>query len=184
MTPFPMKLLGLLLPCLLATSAAVAQSAFPGLQNILTTAEWQRAGLDRLSPDQIGVIDAALIRHTLRTVTNTPAASPSAPAAAPAVPADATPAQAAAAKSRFWDKFGFGKSDGPDWRTQPPMVAKVTGMRGANGFVLDNGQTWEGQEAIPFEILGQSVTIESRPLGAFALKLNGDSLPVRVQRVR
>ena len=179
-----MKMPRLLLPCLLATSAALAQSAFPGLQNILSAAEWKRAGLDRLTPDQIGVIDAALIRHTLRTVTNTPVAAPSAPAPAAALPADAPPAQVAAAKSRFWDKFGFGKADGPDWRTQPPMVAKVTGMRGANGFVLDNGQTWEGQENIPFEILGQSVTIEARPLGAFALRLNGDSLPVRVQRVR
>jgi hypothetical protein len=175
-----MKPLLLLILLTLSVVPTLASDVFPGLQKILTEAEWKRAGLDKLTPDQIGVIDAALIRHTLR-------ASPVAATATPAAPAMAvpeTPAQSAATKSRIWEKFGLGKSDGPDWRTQPPMVAKVTGMRGANGFVLDNGQIWEGQEQIPFEILGQSVTIEARPMGAFALKLNGDSVPVRVHRLR
>jgi hypothetical protein len=177
-----MKLLWLFSLCTLLGSGAFAQAVFPGLQKIMTEAEWKRAGLDRLTPDEIGVIDAALIRHVLSTSSTT--ASATAPAS-PTMPAtEITPAQNAATKSRIWEKFGLGKSDGPDWRTQPPMVAKVTGMRGANGFVLDNGQVWEGQELIPFEILGQSVTIEARPMGAFALKLNGDSLPVRVRRVR
>jgi hypothetical protein len=43
---------------------------------------------------------------------------------------------------------------------------------------------WEGVEQIPFELPGKSVTIEARPLGAFALKLNEDSVAVRVRRVR
>src|ERR1044072_6861620 len=45
------------------TSLAVAESKFPGLKAVLSAAEWERAGLDRLTPDQIGVIDAALIRR-------------------------------------------------------------------------------------------------------------------------
>jgi hypothetical protein len=162
----------------------LASDAFPGLDKIMTEAEWKRAGLDKLSPDQVGVIDAALIRYLLRASSAPAVAAQPVPPPVPSPSAEATPAQSAAARSRFWDKFGLGKSDGPDWRTQPPMVAKVTAMRGANGFVLDNGQVWEGHEQIPFEILGQSVTIEARPLGAFALKLNSDSVAVRVHRVR
>src|SRR3954468_22794191 len=46
-----------------ATVSGFAQQAFPGLKQLLTEAEWNRAGLSRLSPDEIGVIDAALIRH-------------------------------------------------------------------------------------------------------------------------
>jgi hypothetical protein len=92
-------------------------------------------------------------------------------------------AQSAAAKSRVWENFGLTKLN-TEWRTQPPMKAKVTGTRGANGFTLDNGQVWEALEQLPFEVLGRSVTIEARPMGAFALKLNGDSIPVRVHRVR
>ena len=53
----------LLVAFLLLVVSATAQSSFPGLKSVLTQAEWERAGLDRLTPDQIGVIDAALIRH-------------------------------------------------------------------------------------------------------------------------
>lgn len=171
--------------CLLAlTTLASAASTFPGLKNIMTEAEWKRAGLDRLTPDEIGVIDAALIKHSLRT----PSAeiAHAAPAALPpAPPAGATPAEAAAARSRFWEKFGLTlSSSGPDWRTQPPMAAKVTGWRGVNGFVLDNGQIWEGVEKIPYDLPGNSISIEARPMGAFALKLNDDSVAVRVRRVK
>lgn len=181
---FPdMKPLRLLTPFLVAAAVASAQGTFPGLQKVLTTEEWQRAGLDRLTPDQIGVIDAALIRHILggQRAAERAAATGTPPAPAPG----ATPAEAAAARSRFWEKFGLGKSsNAPDWRTQPPMTAKVTGWQGANRFVLDTGQVWEGLEQIPYEILGQTVTIEARPLGAFALKLGEDSVAVRVHRVK
>ena len=64
------------------------------------------------------------------------------------------------------------------------MAAKVTGWRGVNGFVLDNGQIWEGVEKIPYDLPGNSISIEARPMGAFALKLNDDSVAVRVRRVK
>lgn len=181
-----MKPVRLLLPALLSVAATFGQSAFPGLQKILTTAEWERAGLDRLTADQIGVIDAALIRHAIteRRAQGT-APTVAAPPAPPAPSVPATPAEAAAARSRFWEKFGLGAlASAPDWRTVPPMTAKVTAWQGANRFVLDTGQVWEGQEKIPYEILGQTVTIEARPMGAFALKLNAESVAVRVQRVK
>ena len=169
-------LLLLLLPFTLA-----AAETFPGLKSVLTEAEWKRAGLDRLTPDQIGVVDAALIKHFIQAGAARPALFPS--ASAESAPG-ATPAETAAARSRFWEKFGFGQSAGGDWRAQPPMTAKVTAWRGANGFVLDNGQIWEGLEKIPFELPGNTVTIEARPLGAFAVKLNEGSVAVRVRRVK
>lgn len=183
-----MKLLRLLTPCVLLATAALAQTTFPGLKSVLTEAEWKRAGLDKLTPDQIGVIDAALIRHQA----GAPAAQPAPAGAAGAVnvvvppepPPGATPAEIAAARSRFWDKFGLGKFTSGDWRSQPAMKAKVTGWQGANRFVLDTGQVWEGMEAIPYEILGQEVTIMARAAGAFALRLNENSVEVLVKRVK
>ena len=172
-----MKILRLLPWLALSLLPAAAAESFPGLKAILTETEWKRAGLDRLTPDQVGVIDAALIKHYRQAV-------PPAPVAAPAPIAAATPAEAAAARSRFWEKFGLGiGSNAPDWRTQPPMTAKVTAWRGANGFVLDNGQVWEGLEKIPYDLPGNTVTIEARPMDSFALKLGDDSFPVRVRRV-
>ena len=61
--------------CVVTLSAAIAgaglcaEPTFPGLNKVLTEAEWKRAGLDKLTPDQIGVIDAALIRHVAQVIT-------------------------------------------------------------------------------------------------------------------
>ncbi|MSU23830.1 MAG: hypothetical protein EXS32_08410 [Opitutus sp.] len=174
-----------LLPfCLLLTTAALADGVFPGLRSLLTDAEWKRAGLERLTPDQIGVIDAALIRHQVQETKRQTAQPPlaSAPANAPAP--GATPVETVVNKSRFWDRFGLGKSSTPDWRTVPPMVVKVTGWQGANRFVLETGQVWEGLDMIPYELLGREVIIEARPMDAFALKLDENSAVVRVRRVK
>ncbi|WP_414664953.1 hypothetical protein [Horticoccus sp. 23ND18S-11] len=179
-----MKLVHLLVASAAFATAAFAQSSFPGLQKLLSSAEWQRAGLQQLTPDQIGVIDAALIRYLAAEAKTAPTAVQ--PPSSPTPPPGATPAEAAVVRSRFWERFGLGGSAAaaPDWRTQAPMTAKVTAWQGANRFVLDTGQVWEGLEAIPYEILGQNVIIEARPMGAFALKLNENSVAVRVHRLK
>ena len=181
-----MKTFRLLCLAFITTSIALAEPIFPGLKAVMTDAEWNRAGLDKLSPDQIGVIDAALIKYHIQTARRSATVvADAAPISSPTPAPGATAAEVAAAKSRFWEKFGFGKSSSSsDWRSQPPMTAKVTGWRGANGFVLDNGQIWEGLEKIPFDLPGNSVIIEARPLDAFALKLSDDSVAVRVRRVK
>lgn len=179
-----MKLVHLFVASATFATAAFAQSSFPGLQKLLSSAEWQRAGLHQLTPDQIGVIDAALIRYLAAGAKTAPTAAQ--PPSSPTPPPGATPAEAAVVRSRFWEKFGLGGSTtaASDWRAQAPMSAKVTAWQGANRFVLDTGQVWEGLEAIPYEILGQNITIEARPMGAFALKLNENSVPVRVHRLK
>lgn len=173
-SPLAMHLRALLPLALLFAVAAPAAEApvFPGLQIVLTAAEWKRAGLDQLTPDQIGVIDAALIRHLLRQA---PAVS------TPPVPAPAAPRP----KSGLFERFGLGRgSSEVDWRNQPPLEARATGWLTVNRFTLDNGQVWEGTEAIPFDLAGQDIVIEARPNEAFALKLKSGSAPVRVRRVK
>ena len=176
-----MKPLLSLLACLFVASVAQADTSFPGLKKVLSDAEWKRAGLDLLTPDQIGVIDAAMIRQQVQATRAAVVAATTPPEPDPAM----SPAVNAAKRASFWERFGIGKSKSPDsWRNQPPMVAKVTAWQGANRFVLDTGQVWEGVETIPYEILGQTVTIEARPLDSFALKLNANSVAVRVRRVK
>ena len=168
-----MKPLRLLTLGLLLTGAALAQDTFPGLSAILTDAEKKRAGLDRLTPDQIGVIDAALIRYYMRVVTGLPGMTPPpAPEAAPA------------REPGFWDRFGITKIAETDWKKTLPMIVKVTGWAGGNRFTLENGQVWEGLDNIPFEIAGKQVIIEARPLGNFALKLDDKSAVVHVRRLK
>ncbi|MFZ9746994.1 MAG: hypothetical protein ACO3G4_10225 [Opitutaceae bacterium] len=72
---------------LLLAAPAAAQGTYPGLRQILSEAEWKRAGLDRLTPDQLGVIDAALIRFQLaeaRGATPTPESLEPPPGVSPA----------------------------------------------------------------------------------------------------
>ena len=177
-----MKIVRLLPPCLILASVVFAQETFPGLQRVLTDTEWKRAGLDKLTPDQIGVIDAALIRFTaVEAKSIIAAATASTP---PEPPAGATPAEAAALRSRFWDKFGVTKLANEDWRRQAPMQARVTAWQGANRFALDTGQVWEGTENITYEILGREIVIAARPMGRFALTLKDGSAEIRVRRVK
>ncbi len=175
---FPMKLLRLLLLGACLAVPAFADGIFPGLKEVLTDAEWKRAGLDRLTPDQIGVIDAALIRHYVRAISGV--------GPLPRNPAAPAPAATTAPTAAFspWAFFGLTKLPDIDWRTQPPLVAGFAGWKSANRFALDNGQEWEGLEPIPFEMTGRQVTIEARPLGGFALKLDDNTASVRVRRVK
>jgi hypothetical protein len=187
-----MKLLRpLALALLLSLPALADEGIFPGVRVVLTPAEWKRAGLDRLSPDEIGVIDAAVIRHYLRMVTGVgplPPPAASAPATAKArVESRGTSAASVpppATSTGLWDRLGLGKNSDADWRAVPPLIARCTGWAGGNRFTLDNGQVWEGLDNIPFELEGKQVIIEARPLGNFALKLDEKSAIVRVKRLK
>ncbi len=170
-----MKTLLLSALVLASTCLATAQATFPGLKAVLSEAEWKRAGLDKLSPDQIGVIDAALIRHqagataTLRTeLTEARAAATAATKANPGL----------------LERFGLPLFEDADWRTLPPLRAKVVKWEGGNRFKLDNNQVWEGYEPITYELVGKEIEIQARPHGQFALVVDGANTTLRVMRLR
>lgn len=167
--------LGLLL--LLPLSLARADS-FPGLKIIMTPEDYARAGLDKLTPDQIGVIDAALIRHFTASV-NVAAERKAAAQVAVAT----TQAVAAERKQSGLARFGLPDFSG-DWKSEPVLKARATGWVGGNSFALDNGQVWEGLETISFELVGREVEIQPRPANAFALVVDGKNTTVRVRRIK
>lgn len=174
-----MKRLTLTVFLVLATSTAFAQETFPGLKAVLTPAEWKRAGLDRLSPDELGVIDAALIRHQVR------ATAPLRTELAAARETAATAPAPAAERSRGWmERFGLPLFDDSDWRTTPPLRATVVAWESSNRFRLDNGQVWEGFEPIRYELTGKAIEIQARPHGQFALSVEGLNTTIRVIRLR
>lgn len=159
---------------LLGANLTHAQELFPGLKVVLTEAEWKRAGLDRLTPDEIGVINAALIRHQA-TVTAPPRAGP---------PAVAAPSPTAGApKPGLLARFGLG-SAGDDWRSQPTLAATVVKWESANSFRLENGQIWEGADPITYELIGKRIEIQPRAHGQFALIVEGADTTLRVSRRR
>lgn len=164
----------------LAVASAFAQQSFPGLKAVLSDAEWKRAGLDHLTPDQIGVIDAALIRREVALAAQHPAAS----AIASTSVAGTSPAGAPQGATGFWARFGLPAGKGVDWREVPPLKAKVVKWETPNRFVLDNGQAWESDETIIYDLVGKEVEIQARPMDRFALVVGEINTTNRVTRVR
>lgn len=160
-------------------SLIAAESTFPGLRAILTPAEWERAGLDRLTLDEVGVIDAALIRQHVGTTGRLQAELVTARAAAAAV----TTATVEQTKGML-QHFGLPQFDDAEWRSLPPLQAKVVKWESANRFKLDNGQVWEGFEPITYELVGKSIEIQARPHGQFTLIVDGVNTTLRVMRLR
>lgn len=173
-----MKYVILAVLSLFATTHGFPQETFPGLKRLLTEAEWKRAGLDRLTPDQIGVIDAALIRHHGTTVAQHESALAATRAAV-------TPTDEAVTRKRgMLERFGLPTFDQGEWRDVPPLQARVTSWLSANRFKLDNEQVWEGMEPITYELVGKPIEIHARPSGQFALTVEGKNTMLRVKRVR
>lgn len=165
----------LLVTFLLLVVSASAQSNFPGLKAVLSQAEWERAGLDRLTPDQIGVIDAALIRHQN-------GANAQVQAEIAKIRNEAAPTSPAS--PGFFSRFGLPLFNDSDWKSMPPLKAKVVKWEGGNRFKLDNGQVWEGFEPITYELPGKEIEIQARPHGQFALIVEGNNTTLRVMRLR
>lgn len=157
-------------------SPATQPGSFPGIKVIMTPEEYSRAGLDALSPDQIGVIDAAIIRHYLRTV-NVAATQEAEQISQQAIEED---------RKRTWlSRVGL-----PDlgltqeWKNQPSIKGKCTGWVTGNSFRLDNDQVWQGVDPIRMELAGRDIEIQPRPNGGFALVVDGKNTTMRVIRVK
>jgi hypothetical protein len=178
-----MKFLFLAFALLASASLGHAQAVFPGLKAVLSAAEWKRAGLDRLSPDEIGVIDAALIRHESAANSQLKTELVTARETVAAAQAAAT-APTVEQKHGLLQRFGFPIFDGDDWRGLAPLKAKVVAWESANRFKLDNGQVWEGFEPIPYELVGKNIEIQARPNNLFNLVVEGNNTTLRVMRLR
>jgi hypothetical protein len=186
-----MKFLVLATALLLGATATHAQTIFPGLKAILTDTEWRRAGLDRLTPDEIGVIDAALIRQqagpTAHPQTEPATARETVVTPTPTAHETVVPAAAATTVERkpgFFQRFGLPTFDVAEWRSAQPLKAKVVKWESANRFKLDNGQVWEGLDPITYELVGKDIEIQARPHGQFALVIEGNNTLLRVTRLR
>ena len=159
---------------LLTASAAFAESPFPGIKIIMTPEEYARAGLAGLTPEQVGVIDAAIIRHYMHTV-NVAATQQAEQISQEAIAED---------HQKSWlARVGLPEMGG-DWKNQPNVKARCTGWATGNSFKLDNDQVWEGVEPLRMELSGRDIEIQARPNGAFALIVDGKNTTMRVIRVK
>lgn len=167
--PHPMRsLLRLVvLSTLVATAVAAAEPAFPGLRAIMSAEAWQQARLDRLDAADLRLVDAAFAQYLREQK----------------APAPAAPAPTAEKRSP-WARFGLGAAPAEAAAERLVMTAKVTALRGSNGFELDNGQVWAGIDLIRVELLGREVAIQEGKLGSFLLIVDGRDTNVRLRRLK
>ena len=89
------------------------ESDFPGVKSLMSVAEFEKTGLDKLSKDEIEALDAWLVRYTA---------------------GEAQVLQTSSKAVREAEK---------DFEVESRLLGSFTGWSGQTVFRLDNGQVWQ-----------------------------------------
>lgn len=164
----PLTALAVTLLSLSITIPAFAQSGFASLEEQMTGKEFEAAGLDKLSPQELASLNAWIRMHSLATLD------------APRF--DDSGAQVSGDAGN--DKPGIEEME------REPIVARINGkFAGWDGhtvFKLENGMIWAQVDKDKFytrELINPTVVIEPAMFGTWRLKVEGFDEDVRVERL-
>lgn len=137
-------------------ASAAARKDFPGIEKLMTAEDFTRAGLDRLTPEQLQALDAWLLRYTA---------------------GDAYVVQSTSEEVR---------AAAPDFRLEARIVPPFTGWSGETLFRLDNGQLWRQRIKGRYAFSGDDtrVVISRNFLGFYVLTLPATGRSIGVEPVR
>jgi hypothetical protein len=142
--------------------AAAMPADFTGLQQNMSPQEFQNAGLNKLSPEELAALDTWL-KSQMRQREAVVAAAPRP------------------------DRAGF-HEDEDRTPVQSRIVGEFRGWQGGTRFHLENGQEWV--QAEPGELSGikmitnPEVTVTPGMLGVWRFKVKGFNSTVKVRRVK
>jgi len=169
----------ILLVSLLAGNALAAKP-FAGVKKLMTVEEYERAGLNKLSADELQALNRWFARYSADVA--------SALHAAPPVPAP---------EPREWPRLSpkFSarqhseqpRDEEEEWHTLVAHIkGKFSGWTGKTRFKLDNGQVWQQRNGGTWKTSSVSpeVTIEKNLLGFFKMRVEGHSVAIGVKRIR
>jgi len=202
------------LPLCTVLAVALALAAFASVANAqssagtataqMTPEEFKAAGLHKLSPEELAVLNE-WVRRQQAGAAGTPAApvAPAAPGAAP-LPADAAVGAAATAlsaseierireeareegrqevKEKNRGFFDFGSEE----PIKSTLVGEFRGFDKGNRYTLANGQVWEQVEPARLEGVKRTdpaVTIKPGLLNVWFLRIDGYNTPAKVRRIK
>jgi len=142
----------LLVPFALPSAQADETSATPSgvLANTLTHEEFVRAGLQKLTPEELAALEAALLRH--QQLASPPAATPADNSTviytAPSTPAPGKAPSSAEKTAAFGaEQVTKAKPLETDAELHSHIEGTLEGFSGRAVFVLGNGQIW--QQRVP-----------------------------------
>lgn len=144
---------------------ANAETPFSSLEEQMSGEEFRRAGLEKLSPAELSVLN-----QWLRSRSTVKRADPS-PRAAETEP----------------DERGF--ENRPQERTAivTQLVGEFTGWSGRTRFELANGQVWRQARPGTFRAVGRTapqVRIEPKAFGSWSMLVDGTGRSLRVERIK
>jgi hypothetical protein len=134
---------------------------FTGLQKNMTPQEFQNAGLNKLTPEELAALDAWLTGQMKQR-------------------------EAAVAKAPRVDRSGF-LEPGDEGPVHSRLLGEFHGWRGRTHFALENGQVWIQAEDGSLEgvnLTDPEVTITKGFMGDWKLKVKGYNSFIRVKRVK
>jgi hypothetical protein len=193
-SPFRAFLLISFIFAVLAPSAKAAEESH--LKRTLTPEQFQRAGLNKLTPEELAELERLVqLRQAGETaVTPNPPRSPVA-----TVGSDAEVSNGAAApdKALPQGEAAFGmeeklyraveKQQKVPSEIRSPIIGKFTGWKGGTTFELENGQIWRQADNGSFYMPGlksPTAVIRKGLLGTFFLNVEGYNSRVKVVRVK
>ncbi len=156
---------------LIVATSAVAQQDFSSLEEMMSGEEFRRAGLDKLTPEELAALNAWLSRK---------------PPPAAAISSRATSAPAPVAQPAE-DRRGFENRREDIDAIEAQLVGEFTGWSGKTRFKLDNGQVWQQTRGGGYRAstkVNPRVTIEPKLMGSWALRVEGVNRTVRVKRIK
>lgn len=179
--------------CAAALSLVAAGAGAPSLRDVLTQEEFKRAGLEKLSAEELEFLSRRLLDTTTSGAPAVPATS------GPAVGAEPPRAETTAApvaQSPLMGDAAFGqegklreqieKQHGiPDVLTSR-ISGPFSGWTGRTVFRLENGQVWQqiDDDRFAIKIDNPVVKIERTRFGSYLLSLEGYGSRTKVRRVR
>lgn len=158
----------------MAASSFAQDAGFSSLEERMTMREFQQAGLEKLSAEELAVLNSWIRVHSLggeEYAEDIVAASNNSN-----LPASMQP-----------DRMGFNDYKGEETPITSTIVGEFDGWRGDTEFELANGMIWKQSEQ---DLLGvrprenQQVTIEPGFLSAWYLKIDGINKRLRVRRIK
>lgn len=129
---------------------------FPGIKALMTSGDFERAGLDKLTSAEIQALDDWLVRYT----------------AGEAYVVQTTSSEVQSAVSEY--------------RIEASILPPFSGWEGATVFRLDNGQVWRQRIGGRYRHSGDDtrVVITRNALGFYVLKLQSTGRAIGVEPVK
>ena len=153
------------------TLSALAAEGFSSLEEQMTGKEFTTSGLDKLSPQELDVLNDWIRKHSVATL-DAPAASAAA---------------SAAAANPEGDRRGFENEDVDRTEIISTLIGKFKGWDGQTVFKLENDMIWVQSDKDKFyikEIENPTVIIEPGMFGTWRLQIEGYNSECKVKRIQ